>query len=383
MKKVLIAGPISDFGGREVEANIIAKALKNDFDVTLFSTGYMTHKSAALQGLANVSWGSALKNVVKNNFILNLFSKVSKIKNKGQLNSEAYINNSASKFLFNLDSLIWKQIEKQLKNTDVVILCVQLATKFLPEIVNYCHLNHIKCLIRTTGTISKIEVSEFQFLKKVDLFIHHSEKNANKLNLQIKLPYVIIDQCALNEDKLLELEHEIKGKLRYGYLGRLSAEKGIVEIAHFFANKAYNFIIAGEGLQEDEVKGVIRSSTHCSYIGAIENDKIYDFFNQIDALIIPSHEETGPLVGLEAMAAGKIIISTKVGAMEERLKDTINNFWFQIEDLSTLQQVINQIELLNLEQINKIGSELRCKYIQDYSLHATSTQYIEIVKSLK
>lgn len=377
-KKVLILGPIGDFGGREVEVNIISKALKNDFEISMFSTGYMTEKSSALQGLSNVDWGSALKILVKDNFILNLFSKISKIKNKGHLSSEAYINNPASKFFFNLDFLIWKQIEKQLKKKDVVILCVQLTTKFLPEIVNYCHLNNIKCLIRTTGTIRKIEVSEFQFLRKVNLFIHHSEKNANNLNVQIALPYEIIDQCALNEKGLLKLEHEIKRKLRYGYLGRLSEEKGIVGIADFFANKAYDFIIAGEGHQEDEVKEIIKDSTYCTYIGAIENDKICDFFNQIDVLIIASHEETGPLVGLEAMAAGKLIISTKVGAMVDRFS-SLKSFWFNIENVSSLQDRINEIESLKPQEFNLLSIANRVKYEDEYSFHAIALKYQNII----
>lgn len=380
MKKLLILGPIGDFGGREIEVNIISKALKNDFEVTLFSTGYMTEKSSALQGMSNINWSCTLKNLVNDNFILSLFSKISKIINKGNLNYEAYLSNTISNFFFNVNYLIWQEIEKQLKNTDVVILCVQLTSNFLPQIVEFCHLNNVKCLVRTTGTIGEIDLTTFDFLHQVDLFIHHSAKNANNLNTQILLPYVIIDQCALNEKSLLNLVHQPTSNLRYGYIGRISEEKGIAEVADFFANKNYNFIIAGEGPQECKVQEIIKNCAYCSYIGAIENDKICNFFNQIDVLVISSYEESGPLVGLEAMAAGKLIISTNVGAMEDRLK-YLKSFWFIREDLSSLQNCINEIESMSAEELRIYSSANRLKYQKEYSFHAISLKFLDVLSS--
>ena len=52
--KILLIGPIGDFGGREVEVNIIARALENDFNVSILSTGYMTADSFALKNLKEI-----------------------------------------------------------------------------------------------------------------------------------------------------------------------------------------------------------------------------------------------------------------------------------------------------------------------------------------
>jgi len=51
-KKVLIFGPIGDFGGRDVEVNIIAKSLNGKYNISLLSSIYISDKSYALADLA-------------------------------------------------------------------------------------------------------------------------------------------------------------------------------------------------------------------------------------------------------------------------------------------------------------------------------------------
>ena len=57
------------------------------------------------------------------------------------------------------------------------------------------------------------------------------------------------------------------------------------------------------------------------------------------------------MVGLEAMAAGKIIISTDVGAMKDRLLGTKNDFWFDLNTIDELNQIFEKLNTLELEII--------------------------------
>jgi glycosyltransferase involved in cell wall biosynthesis len=377
-KKVLILGPIGDFGGRDVEANIIAKSLEDNYQVTILSTIFMTINSFALKDLSKTKWKSIYKTLWQSNPIIAFLSLCSKIVNKGSLSSYAYINNSLTKRFYSMDRLLWKHIEDEIKNAETIILCVQLTTKFFPEIVNYCSENDIPCFVRTTGTIREINTANFEFLKKVTLFIHHSETNAENLNKQLRLPYIIIDQCALNENKLLSLINNFEKPLKYGYLGRLSEEKGILPLTNYFNKLSHPFIIAGDGPQKGDILKVIHGNKYCEYVGLIGINEIADFFKKIDVLVIPSHEETGPLVGLEAMAAGKLIISTKVGAMADRFSN-LKSFWFDIENVSSLQDRINEIESLKPQEFNSLSIANRVKYKEEYSFHAIALKYQNII----
>jgi len=200
-KNILIIGPIGDFGGRDVEVNIIAKALENTNNVNILSTGYITSKSFAIKDLKKIKWNSVPKILFKTNLIVNFISKISRLKNRGKLKSYGYVNNNFVKRFLNLDEKYIEILQTELNKVDIVILCVQLTTKFLKNIIEYCYEKKIPVIIRTTGTIRPFNIDEFMFLKKVNLFIHHSESNAKNLNSQIKLPYTIIDQCALYGSK--------------------------------------------------------------------------------------------------------------------------------------------------------------------------------------
>ncbi len=378
-KTIAIIGPIGDFGGRDVEVNIIARALENEYDTTIVSTLYMTADSFSLQQLTNTKWKSVPEVLFKKSRLIRLLSRVSKKRNKGKKEVYDYVSNSLSKKLMNLDALSWGIIQNELEQADLVILPVQLTTKFLPEIVKYCHEADIPCLVRTTGTIREVSSRDFDFLKKVTLFLHHSEANASNLNQQLALPYTIIDQCALTEAGLLELDTVKKEPLRFGYLGRLSEEKGILPVARFFAQTDLPFVIAGDGPQKEALLQSIKDKSNCFYMGLLSNATLTDFFRKIDVLVIPSFEESGPLVGLEAMAAGKLIVSTKVGAMPERLTG-IKSFWFEIENVSSLQTVLDEIENNTDALLSAYAKEVRKKYLEKYSFDAVTLRYKETIQ---
>ena len=99
-------------------------------------------------------------------------------------------------------------------------------------------------------------------------------------------------------------------------------------------------------------------------------------------MIIPSFQEAGPLVGVEAMAAGKIIVSTKVGAMMDRLDKTDNQFWFKIEDQASLVQTISEIEKLKEGTLAGIRHELRTVYKNKYSRKTIGQNYLDIVRNV-
>jgi len=377
MKKVVIAGPISNYGGREIEVNIILKSLREHYDLNVLSMSYIVDSSFALQGVSEVNWTSIDRILFTKSKVIKYFSIVSKWFNNGKKEPFAYVNNSIIKKIINLDEVYLKEIRNHLSKADCVILCVQLTSKFLPEIVEFCHHNKIPCLLRTTGTIRYIEQHNFEFLKKVTLFIHHSEANAYNLNKQIKLPYSVIDQCAMAEDSLLAVSDKITTPLRFGYLGRLSPEKGILPLVDYFSTAKHSFYFAGDGSQKNEILEKIKNNTNCHYLGLINSDKVAVFFEEIDVLIIPSYEESGPLVGLEAMAAGKIIISTDVGAMKERLTG-LSSFWFDVNDKISLKEVIDEINTWSETELIVLKQKIRQRYLEKYNLKAISNQYQEV-----
>ena len=77
---------------------------------------------------------------------------------------------------------------------------------------------------------------------------------------------------------------------------------------------------------------------------------------------------------------GKIILSTDVGAMKERLDDTANDFWFAINDEPSFMDSLEKIEQLSDDDFQEIAVKNREKYLQEYQLTSIKRKYLECLK---
>ena len=379
MNKILILGPIGDFGGREIEVNQIVDALKEKHDISIFSISHITKKSFALKLIAPNKWSSLERELYKNNWGIKLLSFFSYLFNHKSKVIYGYVNNQLSKKIFNLDYHFKIILKKEINKYDLIFLCVQPSSAFLEYIITYAKSLETPIFIRTVGHINMLNEQQIIGLKKIDLFIHHSKQNSFNLSKQFKHDYKLIDQYANCEEKLLKLPIKNKKPMIYGYLGRFSEEKGIVNLLECFSNKSEIIYVMGAGPQENEVKKIVSRTNNCHFLGSITVDDLDVFFSKIDVLIIPSLEEAGPLVGLEAMAAGKIIISTKVGAMMERIDDENYPFWFNIEKPITLDVCINKLNNMDLGIIKVMMEEMRSKYKEQYKKEYIHSKYLNSI----
>lgn len=370
----MIIGPIGDFGGRQLEVGLIAESLKDNAEVMICSTGNLTNDSQIFDYVNFNQVVTLNKLVYNNNLAVRVSTRISWLRNKRKLPISFYVPNKLNKKLFNLDRKIKCQIEFCVKKVDIVIICAQLTSNHINTIILSAYEFNIPVFFRTTGTIKKICENQYGYLEKISKFIHHSEINATNLNVQLKLPYVVIDQCAINERKLLDLKIKVSNPLKYGFLGRFSKEKGLLELIDFFCETNYPFYLAGDGPLKNSVLDKIKNNENCNYVGLVSADRVHTFFKQIDVLIISSHEESGPLVGLEAMAAGKVIISTKVGAMEERLRHK-ESFWFDIDDFQTLSFCIEKLRQMEENELLRIMEGMRDTYIEKYRQEILMEKY--------
>lgn len=375
-KKILIVGSIADFGGREVEVKNIVEAVSKIYDVKLMSTIPMTEKSMAVHSI-NCQWTTIQKELYNSNVLLKGLSFLSKKLNRSNLPSYLLVNNKISNVFFNFSKKNLQILKKEIASVDVVLFCGILTSGFLKEIISYSLESNKPFVLRTTGTIKSVPEQIKDLLSDISLILVHSHSNAIILRDVTFKNVRILDQTTLEEESLIDLAIHKSDQLTFGYIGRFSNEKGIVELLEIFKKQTKILIVAGNGPLLEEVKERCVDNSTLEYIGEISTNKIAEFFNRIDVLIIPSFEESGPLVGIEAMAAGKIIVSTKVGAMEDRLGQTANQFWFDINDAKSLLRVISIIENLNKDTVVTIREELRAVYKTKYSQKEIAKNYLD------
>ena len=381
MKTITILGPIANSGGRAIEVNQIAKSLEKQYSVQIISVEpFDERKSIVIKGLQNSKAISINKLLYKGSISFKILGLLASIKNKNLSNPYNFINGKYSKKFLRYNQKREIIISQIISKSDLVILPIQLGSNFFKAAIEQCYEAKIPCIVRITGKIPVLDTNAIAFLKKVNLFIHHSERNAELLFQILKVPFQIIDQYAPEEKELLSLPLDKIKPLRFGFLGRFSSEKGAYEIASFFADSEEELVMGGDGPDKAKILNIIDNKPNCSYLGYIPSGEKSLFMRELDVLIIASYEEAGPLTGIEAMAAGKIILSTEVGAMPERMKGLKYNPWFQINKNKTLIERINYLHNLPEESLNKLATQIRKRYLANFKELKIASSYLNIIR---
>lgn len=144
----------------------------------------------------------------------------------------------------------------------------------------------------------------------------------------------------------------LKSKPVFGYLGRLSKEKGLDTLLTAFMSVKKDFPselhIAGDG----PLKNMLGDSD-INYLGLIPHDQVEDFYAGIDFLVVPSvttkfwKEQFGRVI-VEAIANGVMVIGSSSGAIPEVLDHLEIDFIFQEGDEKELEKLM----ILCMEQFS-------------------------------
>jgi glycosyltransferase involved in cell wall biosynthesis len=380
MAKIIIIGPFGDHGGRELEAGFIASEISRKHKVSVISTSNISVKSQIFQFQAGLPVTS-LKQLLYRNFLsLKPATLFSYFKNGKKEPIYFYVNNH-----FNAKRVNRKEkvlLSKLIVANNLVLIVAHLFTLRTKEIIELCNKNKIPVIFRTTGEIN-FQQDFPEYLRKVNHFIHHSRKNADSLHTQVKsISYSIIDQTAFLQDQFLEIPVLNKCISNFLVVGRLSPEKNLINLIKYFkacSTENDQLVIVGEGELKAEIKSLIKDSENVQLKGHLAQRELVKVYKQCDCLIISSYTEAGPLVGMEAMASGRLILSSHAGAMPERLENSKNDFWFDPEDLSSFQNQFQRIKNLDPIEVSKIAEMNRSVYLQKYSTKKVSEAYLSVV----
>ncbi|WP_431158313.1 glycosyltransferase family 4 protein [Winogradskyella poriferorum] len=382
MKKILIFGPIGDQGGRELETGFIAKSLSKDFEVRVLSSGNLTSKSQIFDFIPTDKVLTLNQLIYKSSIWFRFLAFVSALKSNKIINKFSFVSNSVARKTGYRTYAI-KKIQNEVLQSDLIILCAQLSSNYLEEIVSIAKKKGIKTVLRTSMTIKEADIQNKDWLSDISLFIHHSLSNAQKLNSISNYNFKLIDQCTYSEFEMLNLSLPKKIST-FLYAGRISEEKGILEFVNCFKKVGQDFklIIIGDGPLSAELISKTNSLDNITYLGFKPYEELTEFKKKSDVIVIPSYEESGPLIGLEAMASARLIISTKVGAMPERLKDLKNQFWIKANDCQSIEKILIKLTELSDQEVTSIALENRIRYQKHYLKEHISGQYKNAIFNL-
>jgi len=134
-----------------------------------------------------------------------------------------------------------------------------------------------------------------------------------------------------------------------GCFGRLSREKGHVHLLHAFNTLAHHrpnvfLLVLGDG-PEKEALAALRAALPCEdrIIFVPHRSNAAPFYEAIDILALPSLSEGLPNVVLEALAFGKPVVATAVGAVGAVVESGVTGFVVPPSDTEALGSALARL----------------------------------------
>jgi glycosyltransferase involved in cell wall biosynthesis len=142
-----------------------------------------------------------------------------------------------------------------------------------------------------------------------------------------------------------------------GYIGRLSEEKGILNLVDAIPlilrrNTKIHFMICGDGSLADRVGKSLQTGgldANAEVKKWVPHDEVPRYLNDFRLLALPSSTEGLPNILLEAMACGTPILTTSVGAIPDIIRNGETGFLLKSNDAKHTADKI--VELFNEQRL--------------------------------
>ncbi len=285
-------------------------------------------------------------------------------------------------------------LTKVSKSTDIVLF-------FLGSDVNLLSLILAKLLRKEAITVI-VEYSPMSIGSVHGRFPAYLYKLLARLNRALSDKIIVQSESVIQWAKLEKYENKVtvarggfidsnlfrikqpynKRKNTIGYVGRLSKEKGILDLVEAIplilqGRNDVDFLIVGDGPLSSSIKQKLRDSgvlEKVTLTGWITYDEIPEYMNRLKLLVMPTHTEAGsPRPIQEAMSCGTPVLATMVGGVGDVVKDGENGFI--LKNRSPQQIAKDALRILEYPQINEIIRNGRKLIEQDYNFETVAKRY--------
>lgn len=139
---------------------------------------------------------------------------------------------------------------------------------------------------------------------------------------------------------------------RFLYAGRIANGKGLTDLIRAFAQAGASttrLVLAGAmpdpsyGRRLCEEIERLGLAERVKLVGLLDESQLINEFARSQALILPSHQETAPMVIQQAMAAGLPVVATRVGGIPDQIDHESTGLLFDAGDTARLAEHIRRI----------------------------------------
>jgi glycosyltransferase involved in cell wall biosynthesis len=164
-------------------------------------------------------------------------------------------------------------------------------------------------------------------------------------------------------------------------VGRLELAKDYPNLIQAFKrihadSPSVRLAIAGEGRMRPRIEQIVQNEGLQNAVCLLGlRDDVPHLLNACDAVVMASAWEGAPLLLLEAGAAGRPVVSTRVGSAPQVVVPGRTGLLVAPNDPASLAQAMTELMDLGPETLNTMGEQARRHVIAHFSLHSMHDQY--------
>lgn len=295
-----------------------------------------------------------------------------------------------------------KKVIKEIKKHDYDMVIIENSLDIYRDLYDkYLKDKNIKIIFHLhnkVGMSKRIKYNYNLALKTCDSFIvvsnffkKYVENICPLYSNKIKVLYNCVNENLISNYKFASREmlmskyNLTQNDKIFLYSGRISEEKGVLELIKAFnilCNKYKNIkllVVGSVNFGKNKKNGYAKlitqtvNSSNIIFTGYIEKEKIYDFYDLADCVVVPSTgDEAFGCVLLEAMAMKKTIIATNSGGMPEIL---LEDFAIIVSKENLINDLVVAVEKMAFDNDTKKMGEKAHKYYMDNDLFFSSNYY--------
>jgi glycosyltransferase involved in cell wall biosynthesis len=192
-------------------------------------------------------------------------------------------------------------------------------------------------------------------------------------NSELKLfdskKFFVLENTVFNEQDI-KIVYSHRSSFRFVYISHFIPEKGHLELMNFLTKwESFNFRLSCYGKKFDSsyyAALIALQSDQLLLMDEIRDDEKFEILKNADFFIMPSLNEGQPLVLLEAMMCGVVIIANDVGFVKDM-------FWpgypyiYKGNSFSELNRMMQLISTMSEQEFYQMKIDLKNYYFSRFS----------------
>ncbi|MCL0092290.1 glycosyltransferase family 4 protein [Dehalococcoidia bacterium] len=290
-------------------------------------------------------------------------------------------------------------------------ILAQLHRKLRRKMIYTCHVNLWGASTNQLGLISKLTLALDSFLMRrvsrviaqseevKERFISRGKVRPQRISIVPEGVDVQLFNPNINADEI-KTKYGLKGKVVVLFVGRLSRTKGIeylVKAANILVNdwgyRDVIFLLVGpyqppgaidQPIDMEELLRFMDDNQlrqNVVFIGDFPHEELRKFYVACDIFVLPSIVEIFGLVVTEALASGRPVVGTRVGAIPAQVRNGWNGFLIDPGDELQIAEKIRYL-IENPDERIRMGANGRRYVEEEFDWKKVATRYSSIYQEL-